>query len=161
MCTFPELCGNSSLQPHDVIDLKDFIWCIVKNIKKFFLSSLDYIHFLTKHTAPNTVYSSILRFSIYLVVGYMSLWPGTVKTKGALSMISEESGFHAELPYSNTNLIHYFCHPIMISSCEDILLWQVLPFTSCVSKVVKILSCSAYYLNFFCNLRGEWPCCPG
>lgn len=34
--TFPELCGNSSLQPHRVIYLKGFTGCSMNDIKLFF-----------------------------------------------------------------------------------------------------------------------------
>lgn len=59
---------------------------------------------------------------------------------------------------TNTNIVHYFCPLIMISSCEET---TVTSSPLYVSEVVKMQSCSEYYLNVFCNLRGEWPCCPG
>lgn len=47
-CTFPELCGNPPPQPRYVICLKGFTRCIMNNIKNFFMSNVDYIHFRIK-----------------------------------------------------------------------------------------------------------------
>lgn len=103
--TFPELCGNSSLHPHCYLPKGLRSVCYTGLFLN--ISSLDYIHFKTKHATRNTVDSSILRLSI--CCGLYVFVPVEYKAQGCFSMTSEESGFQAELLYSNRFHCN-FCH---------------------------------------------------
>lgn len=81
------------------------------------ISSLDYIHFKTKHATRNTVDSSILRFSI--CCGLCVFVPVEYKAQGCFSMTSEESGFQAELLYTDTGFITISAISVMISCGHD------------------------------------------